>query len=109
MPSALRELKEELGLTAQPEELILCGVRRFHSEQEFYGAPFRDNQVSRVYVLLRDVEPEEMTLQPTEVESVLWMDYETCLAEVAAGRPEYCIFPEELVMLRQGFPPEWRS
>ena len=109
VPSALRELKEELGLTAQPEELILCGVRRFHSEQEFYGAPFRDNQVSRVYVLLRDVEPEEMTLQPTEVESVLWMDYETCLAEVAAGRPEYCIFPEDLVMLRQGFPPEWRS
>ena len=29
IPSALRELREELGLQARPEELILCGVRRF--------------------------------------------------------------------------------
>ena len=28
IPSALRELKEELGIEANPEELIYCGVRK---------------------------------------------------------------------------------
>ncbi len=107
IPSALRELKEELGLTARPQELILCGVRRFEVEQVFHGAPFHDNQVSRVYALLRDVEPGELTLQESEVESVRWMDYETCLAQVTTGAPGYCIFPEELALLSRAFPKEW--
>lgn len=103
-PSALRELKVELGLTARPQDLILCGVRRFQVAQVFHGKSFHDNQVSRVYDMLRDVEPEEMTLQESEVESVRWMDYETCLAEVTARDSNYCIFPEELAMLRRAFP-----
>ncbi len=51
------------GLQARPEELILCGVRRFEYESAFHGSPFHDNQVSRVYALWRDVEPEALTLQ----------------------------------------------
>lgn len=57
IPSALRELKEELGLEAKPQELILCGVRRFEYRDTFHGHPFHDNQVSRVYALWRDVAP----------------------------------------------------
>ena len=36
IPSALRELKEELGIEANPEELIYCGVRKGMYEDVFY-------------------------------------------------------------------------
>ena len=103
IPSALRELREELGLQAQPEELILCGVRRFEYESVFHGRPFHDNQVSRVYALWRDVEPEVLTLQKEEVERVVWMDYDKCVKGVAeAGFPN-CIRMDELEMLKHAW------
>ena len=46
VPSALRELKEELGVTARPEEFLYCGQRRFRFQEVFHGSPVRDAQVS---------------------------------------------------------------
>lgn len=103
IPSALRELREELGLQARPEELILCGVRRFEYESAFHGRPFHDNQVSRVYALWRDVEPEALTLQKEEVERVDWMDYDRCVQGVSEGRFPNCIRMDELEMLRHAW------
>lgn len=99
IPSCLRELREELGLVASPQELIYCGQRRFFYHSTFHGKPFLDHQVSNVYCLWRDVEPEEMTLQRTEVESVLWMDLEACLEAVHTNRIPHCIREEELRMV----------
>ena len=48
----LRELKEELGVTAAPADLHECGLRRFRFESVFHGRPFKDNQVSRVFLPL---------------------------------------------------------
>ena len=63
MDSALRELKEELGVTALPQDLILCGQRSFQFSAVFHGKPFKDNQVSNVYLLWLDRDAEEFTLQ----------------------------------------------
>ena len=103
IPSALRELREELGLQARPEELILCGVRRFEYESAFHGRPFHDNQVSRVYALWRDVEPEALTLQKEEVERVDWMDYDRCVQGVFEGSFPNCIRMDELEMLKHAW------
>lgn len=103
VPSALRELKEELGLEARPEELVLCGVRRFEYRDTFHGRPFHDNQVSRVYALWRDVEPEDLTLQQEEVSEVRWMDYEDCLYGVKEGSFPNCIRLDELEMLKNAW------
>lgn len=103
IPSALRELREELGLQARPEELILCGVRRFEYESVFHGRPFHDNQVSRVYALWRDVEPEALTLQKEEVERVDWMDYGQCVQGVSEGSFPNCIRMDELEMLKHAW------
>lgn len=92
LPSALRELREELGLTAKPEELIYCGQRRFSFSTEFHGKPFVDRQVSNVYCIWRDVEPENLVLQESEVESVRWMNLEECKAAVRESRIPNCIF-----------------
>lgn len=98
-PSAIRELKEELGLDAKEEEMIYCGTRRIRVEREFHGRMFRDNQVSNVYCIWRDVEPEQCILQAEEVEEVRWMNLEECKRCVVSKDPEFCICMEELMML----------
>ncbi len=99
LASAVRELKEELGIVAGEEELQFCGQRRFCFRGTFYGRPFVDNQISNIYCLWRDVEPKELRLQREEVESVLWMDLAECKRAVAQGRIKSCIYPEELALL----------
>lgn len=99
IPSALRELKDELGLDANPDELIFCGQRRFFHCDVFHGRPFLDNQVSNVYCLWRDVEPEDLTLQTSEVSAVRWMPLEECIQGVRAGSFPNCIALEELEMV----------
>lgn len=99
--SALRELKEELGEEVSPEELHYCGVRHIRYEENFYGKPFRDNQVSRVYVLWRDKEPEEFILQKEEVEEVRWFDFYSCVELVKENTIPHCIMMEELEMIRR--------
>lgn len=97
VPSALRELKEELGVEASGEELVYCGTRRFFVKREFHGKPFWDNQVSRVYLLWKD--PERFALQASEVEAVQWMDFAKCRRGVEENSFRHCIVLEELEML----------
>ncbi|MCD7887463.1 MAG: NUDIX domain-containing protein [Clostridiales bacterium] len=102
VPSALRELKEELGLDAAPEELVYCGQRRFSCHAIFHDRPFWDNQVSNVYALWRDVEPESLTLQESEVESVRWFPFRDCLTAVRDGSLPSCIYVGELELVAAG-------
>ncbi len=102
VPSALRELKEELGLDAAPEELVYCGQRRFSCHAIFHDRPFWDNQISNVYVLWRDAEPETLTLQESEVESVQWLPFWDCLKAVRSGSIPSCIYAEELELVAAG-------
>lgn len=99
--SAIRELKEELGIEAKKEELEYKGTRRFLWKAEFHGKPFIDNQFSRVYLLWReDILIESLELQESEVESVVWMDYEECLEKLKNNTFPNCIVEEELYLLR---------
>jgi len=91
LESAIRELKEELGLTASPEELKFAGTFRNHYEREFYGKPFRDNEVTFVYVLERDVEKADLRLQAEEVSDAAWFDFEEVYREKQNGNPLYCV------------------
>lgn len=99
IPSAVRELQEELGLTVREQELHYCGQRRFTWEDCFHGKRFVDNQVSNVYCLWMDVQPEECTLQKEEVEQVIWMKLTECKEAVKNNRIPHCIVLEELNML----------
>lgn len=102
IPSALRELKEELGLDAQGDELIYCGQRSFDTRNIFRDRPFWNRQVSNVYILWRDVEPEALTVQEEEVESVVWYPLKECIRDTAAGVIPNCIAQEELEMVAMG-------
>ena len=92
-----RPIQAEL---AQPQDLILCGQRSFQFSAVFHGKPFKDNQVSNVYLLWLDRDAEKFTLQKEEISAVRWMPLADCLRNVENGALNSCIFPEELRMVQ---------
>lgn len=107
LEGALRELKEELGVTASPEDLYYVGKHRGAFQAEFHGHPFRDNELSSVYVMTKHLDEADFRLQSDEVESVRWMDYETCRRAILDGTLPNCIYPDEFDMVGEYlFPPQ---
>ena len=102
--SALRELEEELGITAAPEDLRFIGYRQVNARMEFQGRPFHDNEYSAVYLYEKPVDISSLTLQESEIVSVLWMDYHICLEKILNGTLKNCIFPGEFELLGQSIP-----
>lgn len=100
LPSALRELKEELGIQAVEAQMEFVGFHRVDMEDVFYGKRFCNREISAVYIYREPIDIERLTLQQEEVESVMWMDYEECLQAVKQGTIENCICADELEMLR---------
>lgn len=101
LPAALRELREELGIQAAPEDLHYAGMQRHGFKAEFYGKPFRDNELCAVYVYSRPVREEDLSLQPSEVEAVRWMPLSQCRREAESGVLKHCIYLDELELLEQ--------
>ena len=99
--SALRELFEELGLTASSDELIPIGMRTIISDDFFFGKEFHDRQVSKVFVLWKDADESIMTLQESEVDAVMWIDFVECLEKVINNDFKHCIMLEELLMIKE--------
>lgn len=97
--SALRELEEELGIKAEPHQLIEFGVQYKNYEGEFYGKPFRDNQRSILYLYKEPIDIENLILQESEIESVIWMDYREALDAIRGNTIEHCIYEEEFLKL----------
>ena len=99
--SALRELAEELGITAAPKELQYAGMFRIRYEKEFHGRMFRDNEVTWVYVYDAPVEIGELTLQQSEVSEVRWFDLDSVWDEIHETRARFCVPTGGLKVLRE--------
>ncbi len=99
MPSALRELEEELGIHAEESELHFAGTFRSQYEKQFYGSLFRDNEFTSVYVYDRPVDLGELILQEGEVEEVRWFDLEEVYAEIRKSRERICVPKDGLEVL----------
>ena len=99
LESAIRELKEELGIDALPEQLREVGTRRCGFESEFYGRRFRDNELSMIYIYEEPVNTAELTLQESEVSETAWMDYKECRRKGDGHLFQNCIYEDELDMV----------
>ena len=99
LESALREMKEELGIEALPEELQEIGIHRGGFSDVIHGRPFKDNELSMVYLYRKPVEISRLKLQKAEVETVIWMDYEECRERMKEHTLPNCIYPEEFDMV----------
>jgi len=69
--SALRELSEELGITASEGDLVYCGDRSYRTVGEFHGKPFINDQYSRVFIMRCELDEDGFSVQRSEIESVL--------------------------------------
>ena len=65
----------------------------------FYGKPFKDDELSAVYVYGRPVQADKLQLQESEVEEVIWIDYEECRKRIADGTLKNCIYADEFEMV----------
>ena len=101
LPSALRELKEELGIEAKSEELTMIGTFRSQYEKVFRGQPFRDNEVTSVYLYQKTVDETKLVLQPGEVDEVRWFDLEDVYNEILVSRERFCVPSAGLQVLRK--------
>lgn len=100
LSSALRELREELGIQASESELEFIGIHQNYSSEVFHGKPFLNNEYSHVYLLRCDSEPD-FHLQKSEVESVCWMDLAECIEAVSEKSIPSCLLPTELNLLKE--------
>lgn len=98
--TACRELEEELGITASEHELELIGMHDGAIDTQFYGRPFRNHELSAVYVYSCPARVLDFTLQKEEVEAVRWVDMDECLQMVEKDLSPHCIFRDEMKMLR---------
>ena len=110
LPSALRELEEELGLRAEASDLEYAGRFRIRYEKVFHGGLFKDNEIAWVYVCRLPVEIGALRLQMDEVEEVRWFDAEEVAEEVRTCRDRFCVPAASLRLLlrflKQGAPAE---
>ncbi|HBE10294.1 MAG TPA: DNA mismatch repair protein MutT [Lachnospiraceae bacterium] len=100
LPSAVREIGEELGIRAVPEDFLYVGTRIKKSNKEFYGKPFIDNQLSYIYIYRGSVDTDLITLQEEEVESVEWMALDEVIRRLDDPSFPNCIYLEELDKLK---------
>ncbi len=100
IPSAIRELKEELGIDASPNELIYLGVKEDSFDMVFHDKPFRDEHISRIFLLERDLPESAFILQEEEVSEVRWMPLKDCITAVEQNSIPNCIAIDVLYMIR---------
>ena len=96
IPSALRELGEELGVAASPSDLLPLGRRAIHTRTAFRGVPHDNLQVSAVYALHCPRPLSDFTPQPSEVAHLRWMPLSEVFASLSSPAFPNCLSPDEL-------------
>ena len=101
LESAIRELKEELGISAVPEQLHFAGTFPISFAKEFHGKMFRDEEIAFVYIFNEPVNTDELILQTEEVESVQWFDLEEVCEKCEKHRDIFCVPTGGLEVVRK--------
>mgnify|MGYP000755082026 FL=1 len=76
---------------------IFFGGKMFRAPH--HGKPFRDNERSIVYLYREPVDIKNLKLQESEVEEVIWMDFEECRRGIVDGTLPNCIYEGEFQMV----------
>ena len=95
--SAVRELKEELGIEVSEDDLMPIGVTYSDSKNYFYGELFHNVQVSQVFLL--DYYSNEFVIQKEELSEVKWIDLDELYKAVENNSIKNCIKLSELDMI----------
>ncbi len=99
LESAIRELHEELGIAAGPDDFEYVGRFRIQYESVFHEKQFKDNEVAFVYLYKKPVNKNELILQTEEVEDVKWFPVEEVLLGTGHREGVFCVPVEGLEMV----------
>jgi isopentenyl-diphosphate delta-isomerase type 1 len=95
--AAMRELKEELGISVFTEELKL--ISEVTDQSVTNGETFINNEIHDIFLIRKDIEIDEMTLQDDEVSEVKWIDHLELKKDLKANPSKYVIHDEEYRLL----------
>lgn len=101
LATAIRELSEELGICASPDELRFVGKHRRQRKEHFDGRIFRDCELSNVYIYDKEVDITALSLQREEVESVRWMEITEIKQRITDGTLKNCLCLDEIEMVEK--------
>ena len=101
LESAVREVKEQLGLDITPEDLRFAGTFRIKFKGEFHDEPFLDNEVAFMYVYFGDVDVKNIVVQPEEVESIEWVGIYDAYCGSIKKSSNVCVPVEEMRALSE--------
>lgn len=96
LTGAVRELSEELGIDAKPEEMQFIGWMTEDASEVFNGRPFINREVDALYLYHCSKEPEEFVLQPDEVSKVIWMKADDIMVQAESGSLKHCLRLDEV-------------
>ena len=96
LTAALREIGEELGMSAQPSDLILLDRMSVSEDNIFHGRRFINNEICWVYLYNGEVFPDDISFERAEISAVEWQSAADILAALKRGDPQYCLGAEEL-------------
>lgn len=91
LESAQRELEEELGITAEKEDLHFAGNFLVDYEKMFHGKHFKDKEIAFVYVYNKTVELSDLIFQEEEVSGAKWFDMDYVLSKMEPRDPAFCV------------------
>ena len=95
LSTALKEVKEELGITLDASALKPLFTQSIIYEAEFHGKPFFDREINVVYAVNQNVDTNSLTLQPEELSELIWLDANEILERLEQNDPTICLNREE--------------
>lgn len=99
LESAIREMQEEIGIAATPDQLAFAGAFRCSYEAVFHDRIFRDSEIRFAYVYQEPVNINELTLQKSEVDEVRWFPLPAVAEDLQSEHGHICVSREGLETL----------
>lgn len=102
--AAIRELREELGLEAEEEDLTFLFKQIVSGDYVFGNMPFKNHELNYVYLFNKPVDIHQLVFEPREIQGLEWKDagevLDTLRRACAEGRREapetgYCMWLHE--------------
>ncbi len=95
--TALKEVREELGLDIDRSKLEFIGLKR----SEYTKGDIHDNELVAVYICRENINIEDLTLQSSEVSEVCWAEIDELISVMKYEDIPNCISRKELDMIKK--------
>lgn len=95
--SAVREVAEELGIELQENKLEFISLNK----SSYNCGDVHDNEIRAVYLCREKIDTDNLTLQDSEVDGVVWAEIDEILSSVDNSEFVNCIDYNELLMIKK--------